>query len=166
MRRWICLLIPAIMLSLFLGCANEKTEYLQPVSVYYYRNQIAYNTADGVLASEIREFSGFENDLRGFLNQYLKGPYSDGLSSPFPTGGWILDLNREDTQIHVRLSMHFSQLSGKEQTIACACISKTIFALIDCESICLYIDGSQDSEDIAITITKEDFLLMDTTTTN
>ncbi len=166
MRRWICLLIPAIMLLLILGCTNNKTEYIQPVSVYYCRSQIIYNAIDGVLAPETREFSGFENDLRGFLNQYLKGPYSDKLSSPFPTGGWILALDRQNAQMHIRLSMHFSQLSGKEQTLACACISKTVFELIDCESVCLYIDGSQDSEDIAITITKEDLLLMDTTTTN
>ena len=166
MKRWFCLLIPAVILSALLGCAREEAEYELPVSVYYCRSQIVYQAADGVLAPETREFSGFQDDLRGFLNQYMKGPKGDDLSSPFPAGGWILDLSRLDSQMNVRLSMHFSQLSGKEQTLACACISKTILELTNCESVCLYINSSEGSEDVIVTMTKDTLLLMDATTTN
>lgn len=166
MRRWICLLIAVLMLLLCFGCTKGKTEYKQPVSVYYCRSKIAYNTIDGVLAPETRDFDGFEHDLRGFLNQYLKGPHSENLSSPFPNGGWILMLDQQGTQMFVRLSMHFSQLTGKEQTLSCACISKTLLELTDCESICLQIDGAHGNEDVTITMTEQMLLLMDTTLTN
>ena len=161
MKRWICLLLVIISLLMLYGCGNDKHEFVYPISVYYCRNEVTHHSPDGVFAKEMKEFSGFENDLQGFLNQYLNGPYSEELSSPFPAGSKILDLEPEENGILVKLSIHFSSLSGNEQTLAYACICKTIFELVDCTSIHLLIPSQNGNDDSSITMTKDQLLLID-----
>lgn len=166
MRRWIIILTVIVLLVPFFGCNKNTVEFQQPVNVYYCRRDVAYNTEDGVLYPETREFSGYEDNLRSFLNQYLRGPGHEALYAPFSPNSWILDLTREADAVRVVLSVHFSLLSGQELTLSCACISKTIMEITGCQSVYLYLDGTQNNKDSAIIMSKEKLLLMDTAKTN
>ncbi|MBQ4641355.1 MAG: hypothetical protein IJB47_01935 [Oscillospiraceae bacterium] len=163
MKRWTAILFAVILIILAVGCTDKKTEFIKPVNVFYCRNDIRYNTEDGVLHQELKEYSGFDNDLLSFLNGYLKGPESSDLYAPFPSGGQITDIVSEGENIHIILSTEFSRLSGYELTISCACISRTVLELTDCQQIHLYIDATQDSERTEIVMSRDNLLLIDTT---
>ncbi len=166
MKRWIHIVIATLVLLSCLGCANKKTEYVHPVNVYYCRDEVAFNSEDGVFYPEIREFAGYEQDLIYFMNLYLNGPGDNDLYAPFPTGAKILELDAGKNETRILLSTQFSLLSGYELTISCACISKTLMELTDCETVNFYIDGMQENESNEIVMSKDKLLLKDTTKNN
>lgn len=166
MKRWFCLLIATIISISGFGCTGKNTEIMKPINVFYCRNEVSYNTEDGVLFPETREFSGFEHNMVGFLNRYLDGPQSKHLYSPFPAGSKILELKQDHDDVRVVLSRDFSLLSGYELTICCACISRTVLELTNSQNVYLHIDGEQENDSAVLVMSRDNLLLMDTTEIN
>lgn len=140
MRKCYALLLVILLLFLY-GC-SEKPDYITPVQVYYTSSQVDFHSTYGIISTETIEYEGWENKTRDFLNQYLSGPHSQDLTSPFPTGAWILDMTQEESIINIQLNTHFSRLSPNEYTLACTCLSLTIFDLLHAEVVNIQISGS------------------------
>ena len=153
MKR-ILLIIAAVLMFLAIGgCGNESIEYVRPVHAYYCTQQISYNSANGVFAAEQREFSGYEDRIKDFLNEYLRGPQDTSLRSPFPLGAFIIDYAQQNDTIRLHLNVHFSRLAPNELTVACACLSKTLFELTDAKTVHIQVDGdSQSNSQITMTV--------------
>ena len=160
MRQFLSFVCVVAALFCLFGCTNQAENFKDPVDVFYCTSPIKYNSLEGVFARERRDFAGWSGNLQGFLNEYVTGPKSNGLTSPFPLGALILTLEQEETAISLLLNIHFSRLSPNELTLACACLSLTLFQLTNAESVSFQIDGASEDRAI-ITMTRENLSLMD-----
>lgn len=154
MKRIICLFFVIIILFSLFGCSSKADEFKNPVKLYYCRDEITYNTPEGAFMYEYREFSGWEDKPRDFLNTYFNKPQSPELISPFPFGAWILELIQDDKTVDLLLNVHFARLAPNELTNACACLSLTVFDLLDADTVNLRIDSPTQGRQ-TITMTKE-----------
>ena len=154
MKRLICLIFVIIIIFALYGCSNKTGDFKNPVKLYYCRDEITYNTHEGVFMYEYREFSGWEDKPRDFLNTHFNKPISDDLISPYPFGAWILDLAQDGNTVNLLLNIHYSRLAPNELTNACACLSLTVFDLLDADTVNLRIDSPTQGRQ-TITMTKE-----------
>ena len=162
MKRILCLFGSLLILLCLFGCAKEEIQYISPVKLFYCQKSFSYNTENGVIASELREFSGWKYEYRDYLNVYLSGPRTPELKSPFPLGGWILELEQKDTQVDLLLNIKFSLLSPHELTLSCACLSLTVMELMDVDTVNIQIDGNKQDPSV-ITMTKDNLSFTDNT---
>lgn len=161
MKRFICFFIAAAVLVCLSSCSSNSKEVDFPVSFYYSSKSISYNTSDGVIASEIREYKGYENNLPGLLAMYLSGPLSKDLVSPFPKGTALISLKVHDDEVHILLSEEFAKLTGMDLTIACTCISMTMFGVTDCSSVALQAQNTLLNGVEILRFTPNDMILLD-----
>lgn len=159
MKRITAFILLLVIIFCFTAC-TQKTTYEVPVLFYYYNVDISYESEDGVIASETREGSAFANDLNAFINEYIKGPQSDHLRSPFPEGTEIVELKENQDQLFLRVNEKFSTLSGIDLSLAYICLARTLFAVTDAQSIYIYTDGSNGSENL-VSLTRSSYLLYD-----
>lgn len=129
-KRLSLLLIFALLISLA-GCSPAQGN----IRFYYPRSEIQYGQADGVIASESREAPGHEEDLTYLLMLYLEGPISQELTSPFPEGTTLQQLDIQENALSIVLSDALSQLDAMDYTIACACLAQTCFGLGEFDSV-------------------------------
>ena len=141
MKRLFCVAL-AILLICLLGCSKEN-DYISPVEVYYTSKNVDYHSQYGAISTEMQEYNGWEDRTREFLNQYISGPFSENLVSPFPAGAWILAISQEDANINIRVNNKFSTLSPNEYTLACTCLSLTVLNLYHAETVNIQISGEQ-----------------------
>ena len=127
MKRFICLLVIAATLFLFCGCnTSEGSQFNKSVNFYYCKDFISYNSPSGVISSEIREAEGYDDSLELLLTHYFKGPVTPGLVSPFPKGLQIESIAESGNRIQITLSSAFSEQTGMNMTLACACLANTL----------------------------------------
>ena len=161
MKRIFALFAALIVLLCIYGCKSNVIEINQPVRVFYCNADIEFQSEDGLISSEIHEYYGWEEKPREFLNEYLSGPLSSDLISPFPLGARIVDLEQSGQIIDIQLNANFLRLSPSELTTACACISMTILELFDAETVNIEVI-SYGSENNMITMSRSNLFLSDT----
>lgn len=162
MKRIVCLIISCLILLCLFGCGKEEITYVSPAKLFYCTKSVSYNSEKGVIDSELREFADWKQEYRDFLNVYLSGPRTPELKSPFPLGGWILELKQKDSQVNLLLNLNFSFLSPNELTLACACISLTVMELMQVDTVNIQIDGNMQDPTV-ITMTKDNLFFTDNT---
>ena len=64
----------------------------------------------------------------------------------------------------IRLSKEFSQLSGIRLTVACACLSLTLFDLTDAARVRIVSPAAEKLPAVDITLCRTDLILTDTVT--
>ncbi len=124
----ILLLCFALLLSLT-ACQPDEPVIQRPVTFYYRAVPSEHGIADTVIAPVTAEGAGYEDDLLGLLNKFLKGTTESGLYTTFPTGTQILTMNLTADTAELLLNIRILRLSGADLTIACGCIAKTTMAL-------------------------------------
>jgi germination protein M len=159
MKRLLILLL--CMVLLLSGCGTSQPKMEDPVTFYYPRTEYIYGQSDSVIAPETREAAGIKTNLSALLHQYIQGPISAELRSPFPAGTKILEIRQEDGILQLTLNDQFSQLSGMELTIACACTTKTCLSLTSCQTVQITLDGTTPENQRIITMDAQTLLLMD-----
>lgn len=157
MRKMICLLLAIALLLSGCGGASLKT----PGNFYYRLSDIAYNSADGVIAPEVRELDGLTEDPEALMEVYLKGPESRELESPFPRNTTLEEWSMEDTTMTLTLSREFSSLSGLDLTIACACITRTLLELTPATTVVIQTTDSRLDNNVHVTMSDDLMLLVD-----
>ncbi|MGM9549806.1 MAG: GerMN domain-containing protein [Faecousia sp.] len=131
MKRIACLLLSLCLL--LSGCSGERIK--DPVTFYYPRQEYQYGTADGVIASELREASGHTGDLRYLLALYLIGPSSEDLVSPLPRGTRLLQARQEGSAVTLELTDTAQAMTDAEFTLACACLTMTCLSVTGAEKV-------------------------------
>jgi len=165
MKRTLTVVFLFLSLLYLSGCSGKNANLKNPVNAYYCTSTVKYNAFDGVIKAELQDYHNYEGNLRGFLNQYLSGPNTDGLRSPHPLGGWVLRLEQTDKVIDMTVNTNFVRLTPTDLTLSYACLSMTLFDLTDAETINIYISNS-NPELPPHTITRDSLILMDTTNPN
>ena len=128
MRRCYRILIPILILSILLsGCAvgTVSGEEGTPVSLFYeYRDAELVQDLESIIGQEQRTVSVLS--LWDFLDQYLQGPESEEMISPFPAGTRILEIQYTNSIPTITMSGEFFSLMGVDLSIACCCLAKTV----------------------------------------
>ncbi len=151
----LCLILPLC------GCAANQPRLDDPITFYYPRTEYVFGQPDSVIASECREGAGKTASLSALLNYYLQGPASSDLQNPFPTGTKIIEIRQDSTVLQLVMNDRFSQLSGMELTVACACLAKTGLSLSDCQTVQIILDDPDSDTQRIITMDNQSLLLMD-----
>ena len=160
MRRILCaLILPCLLLSLC--CCSSPTSEDDTVSFYYLREELAYDSGNGVIASEVREIARRSNDMEYLLSLYLSGPQDSGLLSPFPQGTQLVKATREKDHLTIEISEQLFQLSGLDLTLACACLCSTCFGLSDAEQVTITAPGQASNVSDSVTMTRDSLTFWD-----
>lgn len=140
MRKTVSLLIILSMLICLPACGKNKLK--DPGNFYYRRTDTVYVDDNSVIAPEQRELAGMREDIGSVLESYLRGPVSSELESPFPRDVAVVQWSMIGTCLHIEMNESFSQLTGIDLTIACACITRTILELTGAESVQIRAKGA------------------------
>ena len=123
-KRILCWIPVILMLVSLCGCTS-KQKIKNPVLFYYPKTNITYGGTEQVIQSEPRESFGKENNWRYLLEEYLHGPISDQLQSPFPPRLEIVTLSFTPDTLTLVLSKSITYLSAADLTIACTSLALT-----------------------------------------
>lgn len=158
--------IASLLLALCLllaACAGEPETPApeSPVQFYYKTQEISYDSENGVIAPELREAKGHEEDPAWLLGAYFSGPRTEGLVSPFRRGTALVECSLEGESIRVVASGELGDLSGADLTVACVCIARTCFGLFEVNTVRIcardaLLDGREQ-----VKLTREDLVLAD-----
>lgn len=161
MRRYILFFAVLGLLLNLCACSAKQESIRQPVNFYYCSDPSAYDSGSSVIIPEVRDASGYETDTMGLLNQFIRGPQTSQLLSPFPAGTTIVALVQKDSTLQITLSPEFSRLTGMELTIACACLSMTVLELTDHEAVEITAEDNQLDNRESVIMTRDSLMLMD-----
>ncbi len=162
------LLMLAVLLSLA-GCQKppQAEDPDQPVRFYYcHAGELPFGQADSVITHEVRSGAGLLPDSQLLLSEYLKGPESEDLASPFPKGTALLALENKNGVVYVTFSDEFAALSGMDLTLACACFAKTAGELLNAKYVILQAKTLPLGSSKQIPIFLDNLLLLDDSATN
>ena len=162
MKRMTSILLILALLPALVGCSPKAEPPQSPVTFYYPADDTIYDGKTAVIHQEIRDAAGYEEDIEGLLNLYLKGPASESLRSPFPRQVKVTRYSTNSNTINLVLSSEFAQLSGIDLTLACACLANTLFELTQLERVQFFATDSQLDGQDSITLDRNDIYLADT----
>lgn len=160
-RRIAALLCIAILLTMA-GCGEKPEKEIQaPYTYYYIASEIGYSGDEGVIRGELRETAGHQDSLEWILEDYLKGPVSENLISPFPKNTRMVSLQVQENEALLQMNEAFGSLSGVELSLAAGCIARTCFQMDEIQKVSIsassgLLDGKQ-----SISLNREDILLKD-----
>ena len=166
MKRCVHLVLAVLLLVLCCGCKKQTNDIQLPTNFYYRSNPVNYNHSNGVIAAETREGSGYDQNLEGLIELYLQGPLDVAYLSPFPANVHVEELVSNDSVLQITLSSNFSNLSGHSLTIACACLSKTVIDLTQCDTVQISAFESDLAGNKFIEMKSDSFLFLDEYTNN
>ena len=162
----VCIFICIILLfQLCCGCVNQSEELKKPVSFYYCRREISYNSSDAVLQPEIREGYSYLNNVIAFMQAYLRGPNSNDFVKIIPADVYLVSCNIEESTANIMFSRQFSVLSGIELTTACTAVLLTLHEFSGVDQIHIQAKDAQIEDNEMITFTLDDIILVDTVKT-
>ena len=168
MKRWIAILLLVLALAGLLGCVQDK-EFVYPVSYHYLRaplanGEIQHGTADSLIAAELREGNGYQNNLALLLDLYLHGPLDQDHRTPFPVGTALRELSVKDSVATVVLSRQFASLTGIDLSLACGCLTLTVMDLTGAETVVISAEDTLLDGAESISMNRESMILIDNTT--
>jgi len=127
-RRIFSLILTVILLISLSGChySDSSNDILEPVEFYYLRSSesFVYGSADGVIASEVREASGHTNDLTYLLSMYLPQEAQKSLTAALVALGGVVSRPATDAvEIGSQIADRFSiiSFSGKQKRTRFQC---------------------------------------------
>ena len=168
MKRLTAILLLVIIVLNLSACKAEH-EPICPVSYHYLRaplsdGEILHGSADSVIAPEIREGDGYQNDVSHLIEIYLLGPLDRNYRSPFPVGTALKSITVDGAHASVVLSRHFANHNGIDLSLACACLTITVMELTGVESVTISVDGFQLDGKTSITMDRSNMILTDSAT--
>lgn len=168
MKRLRAVILLFLMLPCLLACAQEE-EILYPVSFHYLRapqpnGEVYHGAADSVIAPEVREGDGYQNDPVYLLELYLLGPLNRDYRSPYPVGTFLEAFSMENGVVQITLSDDFGELSGIDLTLACGCLTLTVLDLTGAESVTIRAEDTLLDGKESITMDRGTMILTDDTT--
>ena len=158
MKRWICLILLAVLL--LSGCETQE-EFYAPVTFYYGNPNVTYFSEDGVIAREVREAIGHEDDYEYLLNLYLDGPETSEVKRVFPKNVELVRLEILGGTALVVLNDAAARLTGLDLTIACACLTATICDITGIHTVTIQAETQLLDGNKSITMNRNHILLLD-----
>lgn len=159
-KQLVLILVTAFLLSLC-ACNTVSNNMRFPVKFYYCTDSISYGTANGVITAEVRDCYAYADDTLALINLYFDGPKTGNCTSPYPSNVKATKLFFSDDVARVYLTDRFSDISGINFTIACACLAKTLMDFYGCNTVEINSARTFSDGSTSVTITKDSLLLLD-----
>lgn len=167
MKRMIALVLSALLLFGCVGCGQGANRDLKdPVTFYYLTDPELDSSFDSSFVTEIHEGSSYAQDRIALLNFYFEGPYTEGAISPFPKKLRAITIDQPGKAVQLLLSDEITTLTGLDLTLACACLSQTVFALYDCKAVEIRCESGQIDGKEFIRIDAENLIFHDSVHTD
>lgn len=157
----IALTIVALLLGMA-GCKQENDDLLEPVSFYYCNDISSKDDFEHVFVPELREGAGYSDNKPALLSLYLKGPENEDLISPFPAGTSVISVQWSNSHVYIVLSDHMAELTGLDLSMACTCLSMTVFDLYACQAVEISAEHKLLDDQKSIVLTADTLILSDT----
>ena len=140
MRRFVALtLLCAVLLS---GCSFLGSDSAQSYHFYYQSVASANNISSSVIQSEVRQIPlSQQSSVTDLVEQYLAGPKSDTLLSPFPKDTTVVSCTDQGGALTIVLGGSYRTMDGIGRTIAQACLVKTLLQLDGIQTVTVRNDG-------------------------
>ena len=161
MKKLLCMLLTLVILLPMAACDAQGDDVRVPVHFYYRQAEMEYGANASVISAEVREAEGHREDYTYLMKQYLQGPESYSLYMPFPRVTTLVSIEVKDSIAYVQLSTNFSQLSGMDLSVACACITMTACEMTGAASTCISAADSTLDGNASITMSPSDILFLD-----
>ena len=161
MKKILIVVLAVAMLLPIFGCAEEEPEIVVPVTYYYRRAVISFESKTGIVAPEARESQGHENDLTYLLNQYFNGPNDKDLHRTFPLGTQLVSISVSPQHTLITVSGHLASLKGIDLTIACTCITMTVMELTGTQKVEIKADRALLNDAESIIMDLDSLLMLD-----
>lgn len=142
------------------ACSPKREPMQRPENYYYLNTDPKYELGESLFSAEVRETAQFSS-LEIVLQNYLMGPASENLTSPFPTQTRILSAIKDGLSLQLVVSHHFAQLQGADLSSACYCLAKTAMDITDTELVHIFCDTPMEEFGNEIVINAGDFVLTD-----
>lgn len=156
-----------MILSLFIslcGCGQaSEPDVVMPTAFYYHTDLDSKEDFNDIFVAEIREGIQYQNDHILLLNSYFSGPDSENLVNPFPSGLETVSFEIKDDTTYIVLSEKIAKLSALDLTMACSCLSLTLFELTQCDYVQISAENNLLADQEFITIGRDTLLLSDNT---
>jgi len=160
MKRTAILLLCII--GLLSGCDRTSSpvvsEMEQPVSFYYLSSESTYHAAMGPLKAELRDLEHGKS-WEELVAEYLSGPNSEALYSPFADGTAMEEVSLQDGILSLVPNDAFFDLQGADLSLATACIVHTMAQLPDVEAVVLTSSQARITDLVNRELVPEDFVL-------
>lgn len=161
MKRALSLLLCLCLTVSLFGCREEQL--VSPGNFYYRRAETAYTDTNGVIAPEVRELSGIQNNLDSLLTLYCGGPITEGLDNPLPQDAAVLRWELKDQELHLCFTSALSQLSGIDLTVAAGCLARTFLPLSGAGTLVLTAENSLLNGEASLRFSESELSLRDST---
>lgn len=162
MKRVILLSLILSLLLTVCGCNNEQnTEFLEPVSFYYYNDLDSKTDFTSIFVSETREGKQYIGDMTGLLNLYISGPQSENLKNPFPKNLSVISTEITTDTVRIHFNEHLASQTGLRLTLITTCIGLTVFDITNCENIIFTTENGKIDEQDELLITKDLLIFTD-----
>ena len=158
MKRFLCILLLFALLLPVTACTDKNIE--RPISYYYLRRTNSFGTPDSMIAPEIVEGALFSH-IAPMLRSYLMGPRDLTLSSPFPKGTYLMNVDIGTDTISITLTDSFASLTGIELTLACCALAKTVTEFSGIDTVQIQTASELLDGDTSIIIHAGDIILYD-----
>ena len=164
MKRITLTFMALILLFSFCGCGQTSDpDIITPTAFYYHNNLDEKEEFNNVFVAEIREGALYQNDHISLLNNYLDGPESENLINPFPHGLEVVSLDTKKDTAYIVLSDQIAKINSIDFTMACSCLSLTLFELTQCNYVQISAENSLLSDQESILISRDTLMLADDT---
>lgn len=163
MKKVLCILLCLSFFFLFAGCVkSQPSELPDEGNFHYVKKELTYHTSDGFIDSEKRDIENYStDDLKYVLNTYLAGPENDELVSPFPNGTVVKDITHKNSIFSITLSDQFSELTGYDLSVACACLTLTVSEFVDAKLVQISAENTKLGGNQRISMNTDRILLID-----
>ena len=141
MMKFKSILSIIVLLCLFVsGCAENSTT--GTTTFYYCNERLEYGFNTSAIDSEQRKEVIDPLAYEALLNLYLSGPKSSNLKSPFPSGTQLISIDIEQGRACLVLSNEFSELTGVDLSLACACLALTASDITQCVKVEISVENA------------------------
>lgn len=149
------LFLSLLFLLLLTGCGEGHIGSEEPRSVTFYyasagTEQLSADVAIGMEDRSVQVYT-----LNELMDVYFRGPVSDNLKSPFPSGTSLVGISETADGIQLTMSGEFFTLQGVDLSIASCCLANTVCDYVDVQQIVLV----DEMRRISLKLHPDDFLL-------
>lgn len=160
MKKILSFVLICTTLTFVIGC-QQTPEAPHGIAFYYCVTASDYNVGSTSLVAEHR-VDVPSDSLLDAMTIYLKGPLSEDLQAPFPSGLSLVGVYQNNKTVYLTFSRELAYLTGLDLTIACACVTLTALDIsgadqVEIRTVAGLLDGQR-----AIIMDKNTLLLLDT----
>lgn len=157
-------IISIILIVCIVLFACSTTNNNAQLKFYYCTAQLKFGSGDSPVQSENRKEALDRLAYDRIIEQYLEGPISPDLNSPYPDGTSLISITVEQQTANVILNDAFAQLTGIDLTMACTCLSLTVGELTGCVKVQISAQNALLDNKQSITIDTNSISFVDSNT--